>query len=336
MIFRFAPILALVPLVAACADLTGGAPGAAGYADPAVVIGAGAPGGTYGRIGQAICDAVASRQPTADCRLVASEGSVENLHALQQGSVGFALTQADTAMAAQLGVGPFKAFGPNRSLRSVLALGIEPLAIVVRANSGISAFAELRGKRLDLGPDGSGTELTMRGLILSHDWTMGRDIRPVEVPAGVAADALCSDRVDAVAFIGAQPNPAVEGAASACPVRLVAVGGPVIGAVVVGYPTIDRATIPAGTYSWQEGAVPTVGLQMLLATTDRQPDATVRAVVEGVAGDLDRFKRAHPSLRRVTAKSVLVENDVLPVHPAAADAGMLAGTVARDELMLAK
>ncbi len=332
---RLVPALVLVPLVAACADLAGG-PAMETISAPGMVIGAGAPGGTYGRIGTAICDAVATRQPAMPCRLVASEGSVENLQALHQGSVGFALTQSDTAAAAQLGVGPFRSIGPDRSLRSVLALGIEPLAVVVRADSGITTFGELKGKRIDPGPDGSGTELTVRGLILSHGWTPGRDIRTVPVPGGAAADALCSGRVDAVAFIGPQPDPAVEAAASACSVRLLPVGGPVIEAVVVGYPIIERETIAAGTYSWQEHAVPTVGLQMLLATTEQQPAAAVRAVVEGVAADLDRFRRAHPSLRRVTPRSMLVENDVLPVHSAAVEAGTMAGIVSRDELMLPK
>ena len=109
-----------------------------------------------------------------------------------------------------------------------------------------------------------------------------------------------------------------------------------IRAVVVGYPTIDRETIPAGTYAWQMEPVRTVGLQTLLATTEREPDATVRAVVEGVRADIARLRRTHPSLARITPKSVLVENDVLPLHPAAAASGIDAGTVTRDELLLAK
>ena len=337
MLVRFAPLIALASLAAACADTAGSGPGPLGAgAMPRITIGAGGPGGTYERIGAAICDAVTATPASLPCQLVASEGSVENLRWLQQGSVSFALTQADTALAAELGVGPFKDKGPDRGLRSVLALGIEPLAVVVRADSDIAGFAGLKGKRIDPGAEGSGTELTMRGLMLSHGWTIGRDVRTVAVPAGAYADALCSGRVDAVAFIGPQPNPAVESAASACPVRLLSVAGPVIKAVTVGYPTIDHETIPAGTYSWQDAPVETVGLQMLLATTEGQDNASVRAVVDGVRGDLARFKRAHASLRRITPKSMLVENDVLRLHPAAAEAGTTAGVVTRDELFLPK
>ncbi|BBK38438.1 C4-dicarboxylate ABC transporter substrate-binding protein [Allostella sp. ATCC 35155] len=334
MILRFAPLLALASL-AACADLAGG-PTTGGSPVPVVTIGAGSPGGLYERIGKALCDAVAAGPAAAPCTVVASDGSVENLQALQHGTIGFALTQADTALAAQLGVGPFREKGPDRSLRSALALGIEPLAVVVKADSPIAGFADLKGRRIDPGPEGSGTELTMRGLMLSHGWTIGRDVRIASVAPGAAADALCSGRVDAVAFIGAQPNPAVETAAAACPVRLLSVSGPVIGAVVVGYPTIDRETIPAGTYPWLTQPVRTVGLQMLLATTERQADASVRAVVDGVRGDIAGLRRTHPALARITAKSVLVENDVLPLHPAAAASGVEAGVVTREELLLPK
>ncbi|WP_374444395.1 TAXI family TRAP transporter solute-binding subunit [Stella sp.] len=336
MILRFVPLLALAPLVAACADPADGGATLGGSPVPTISIGAGSPGGLYERVGTAICAAVAAGPAAAPCAVVASDGSVENLQALQRGAAGFALTQADTALAAQLGVGPFREKGPDRSLRSVLALGIEPLAVVVRADAPIAEFAELRGKRIDPGAEGSGTELTMRGLMLSHGWTIGRDVRTVTVPPGAAADALCSGRVDAVAFVGAQPNPAVETAAALCPVRLLSVAGPVIRAVVVGYPTIDGETIPAGTYAWQTQPVRTVGLQTLLATTDREPDATVRAVVEGVRADIAALRRAHPSLARITPKSVLVENDILPLHAAAAASGIEAGTVTRDELLLAK
>ncbi|ROP83841.1 hypothetical protein EDC65_4490 [Stella humosa] len=333
---RYVPFLALASLVSACADMPGAGP-VTGNAPAAVVtIGAGVPGGTYDRIGSAICEAVAAGPAALPCTLVASEGSVENLLALQRGSAGFALTQADTALAAQLGVGPFKDKGPDRSLRSVLALGVEPLTVVVRADSAIAGFADLKGKRIDPGVEGSGTELTMRGLMLSHGWTVGRDVRVAAIPSGTHADALCQSRIDAVAFIGAQPNPAVEAAASACPVRLLSAAGPVINAVVVGYPTIDRETIPAGTYPWQTEAVQTVGLQMLLATTERQGDATVAAVSEGLRANIDRFKRTHPSLRRITAKSLLVDNDVLPLHDAAVRSATAAGVVTRDELFLPK
>lgn len=335
MILRFAPLLALAPLVAACADMAMDGPTTGGSPVPAITIGAGTPGGLYERVGSAIC-AAAQGQTAAPCSLVASDGSVENLRALQNGTAGFGLTQADTALAAQLGVGPFRDKGPDRSLRSVLALGIEPLAVVVKADAPITGFADLKGKRIDPGAEGSGTELTMRGLMLSHGWTIGRDVRTVTVPPGAAGDALCNGRVDAVAFIGAQPNPAVDATAANCPVRLLSVAGPVIRAVIVGYPTIDRETIPAGTYPWLNEPVQTVGLQMLLATTERQPDRTVRAIVDGVRADIANIRRTHPSLARVSPKTVLVENDVLPLHPAAAAAGVEAGVVTRDELLLPK
>ncbi|MCC7274037.1 MAG: TAXI family TRAP transporter solute-binding subunit [Alphaproteobacteria bacterium] len=334
--FRSVAALAFASLVGACAlpATNGGSPPA--VTPTVVTIASGAPGGVYQRIGTALCDALGAQNPPVGCATVATDGSVDNLRALAAGAVGFGLTQADTALAAQLGVGPFYGAGPNRALRSVLALGIEPLAIVVRADSGIARFADLKGRRIDPGASGSGTEITMRGLIASHGWTVGRDVTLIAIAAGGHAEALCAGRVDAIALIGAQPNPAVETAAAGCPAALVSVAGPVIDAVVVGYPTIDKETIAGGTYPWLTTPVATVGLQTILATTEGQPDDAVRAVAAAAAADPARLRRAHLSLRRVTAKSMLVENDVLPLHPAAAAYGEAAAIVAREELLLAK
>ncbi|MGE0716941.1 MAG: TAXI family TRAP transporter solute-binding subunit [Alphaproteobacteria bacterium] len=342
MTLRLAAALAITASLAACAMVDTGETGAAAPAaqamsgGPPFVLAAGAPGGVYERIGAAVCEAAGRAQPPRDCTATRTEGSVDNLKALRAGGAGFALTQTDTALAAQLGVGPFYAAGPNRSLRSVAALGIEPLAIVVKADSGIARFTDLKGKRLDPGAPGSGTEITMRGLIASHGWTIGRDVSVAAVPPAGHADALCGGRVDALAFIGAQPNPAVQAVALGCSVTLIAVAGPIVDAVVVGYPSIDKTTIAAGTYPWLTDAVPSVGLQTVLATTEAQPDESVMALLGAVAGDLERFRRAHPSLRRVTPRSMLIENDVLPLHPAAAAWGEATGAARREELFLPK
>jgi TRAP-type uncharacterized transport system substrate-binding protein len=98
----------------------------------------------------------------------------------------------------------------NDKIVYVTKLFDEEMHLLVRANSGITAIGELKGRTVSLGEPGSGTQL------LGHDVfdRLGIAVREVNLAAADAIARLKAGEVDAVVLLGARPVPALVGAAS--------------------------------------------------------------------------------------------------------------------------
>ena len=82
-------------------------------------------------------------------------GSRENMKLLHAGKVGLALTVADVAWDAAQGT--LKEFPEKVAVRTLLWTYAAYLHIVTLEGSGIRAVADLRGKRVSMGPAGGGS-----------------------------------------------------------------------------------------------------------------------------------------------------------------------------------
>src|SRR5690349_13673416 len=150
------------------------APGAADRGDrrtAPIVVATGTPNGVYHQFGRALADAAADGPgPT---RTLATARSVENLRLLAEGRAAFAFTTLDVAVAAYTGQAPFPAAVP---VRAVARLYDDFLHLVTPAESRVHAVADLRGLRVSVGSNGSGTALIADRIITSSGLRPDRDI----------------------------------------------------------------------------------------------------------------------------------------------------------------
>jgi uncharacterized protein len=77
-------------------------------------------------------------------------------------------------------------------LRSVLPLHSELVTIVARAE--IHQLADLSGKRINGGPEGSGSRSSWDGIQAALGWTQAQAPRIVDMSTDEIGDALCSAR----------------------------------------------------------------------------------------------------------------------------------------------
>jgi TRAP transporter TAXI family solute receptor len=118
--------------------------------------------GTYMRIGLDLAKHVASSQGIA-LQVLPSKGSIENVQRLRhEPGVRLALVQSDVYRAyTDLMLSGNAAAGQLiRPLRVVLPLYDEEIHVVVRADSSLKNLRDIRGKRVNIGPIGSGTAMT--------------------------------------------------------------------------------------------------------------------------------------------------------------------------------
>jgi len=286
-----------------------------------VTLASGVPGGIYHPVGNALCRIfnlnLAGDGATRPCVAVNSDGSVANVRRLDSGETTFALSQTDVAYAAFHGVGPFVATGPDRKLRLAIGLYPEAFTVLARADSGIVAFQDLRGKRVGIGKNGSGSSFTLDVVLGAYGWTMSDHERMLELGPAEQNQALCGDRIDAIMFDAGHPNGLIQEATTGCQARLARVAGPPIDRLLATHPYYIATVIPGGMYAGNPDDVTTIGTRAVLLTSIEQPDAVVYAMVKAVFDNFADFRRLHPALASLAIKDMVPSAAVVPIHPGA-------------------
>ena len=283
-----------------------------------VVFGTGGVTGVYFPVGGAICRRVnAERQDHGiHCSVEATNGSVENVKRISEGSLDFGIVQTDVQSYAYSGEGPFEGAAFNK-LRALFSLHSEPLTVVARADSGIQSLADLKGKSINIGSVGSGVMATFAGLMEKLGWTIEDFEETTQHSSREHAAALCGGEVDAIFFTVGHPNASIAEALQACDTHLVPIEGAAVDALVADRPYYAKVTIRAGTYAGQDKDVQTFGVAAVAVTSADQDEEAVYTVVKSVFSDLERFTEQHEALRDLNEQAMRREGIAIPLHPGA-------------------
>jgi uncharacterized protein len=286
-------------------------------------LGTGPTNGVYYPVGEAICMIVNEdlRSSGVRCSSETTPGSVYNIDALRSGELEFALVQSDVAFAAYNGEGPF-AGAPFRDLRSVLPLHTELVTVVARPD--IHQLADLRGKRINVGPEGSGSRSTWEGIQTALGWTQEQAPRIVDMSTDEISSALCSGSIDAVLLVLGHPSPRIRAMLDACGLNLLAVDGPAIDALVAAKPYFTKGEIPGGPYGLSAG-VPSFGVTAILMTNAGMGARVAAEFAKSLTSQIDALKKRHPVLESLTSQTIPPEKLPAPLHPAAAQASAALG-----------
>ncbi len=224
-------------------------------------IATGAAAGTYFPIGAIIASAISAAPDaplTCDADtacgvpgLIAvaqsTRGSVENIALLQSGAAESAFAQSDVSYWAFHATGLFRDQEPVRSLRAIAGLYPETVQIAVRRDSDIHTLAGLRGKRVSVGPRGSGTLVDAR--ILLEYFGLGiDDYASFYLQPGQAADQVLDGRLDAFFIIAGFPSEAILQLARTTPLRLLPIRYEDVEAMNRNHPFFIPDLIPADAY----------------------------------------------------------------------------------------
>jgi TRAP transporter TAXI family solute receptor len=275
--------------------------------------------GVYFPVGGAICAMVnrAGSQYGLRCEVESTDGSLDNLQALRSGRENLAIVQSDWQYYAFKGLGPFKQQGPFLQLRALFVVHGEPLTLVVRRNAGIASLADLKGKRVNVGPKGTGQRVLADGLIQALGWKDHDFASLVAIDANLQTKALCDGQIDAFLMPMSHPNGAVEEAAMRCGALLVSVSGPAVDHLLADRPYLARDEIPGGTYTGNPTAVMGIGPRATVLASTAMPDEVAYDIVKAVFDNIDAFRAMHPALATLTAVEMIGPGNTAPLHDGA-------------------
>lgn len=286
-----------------------------------VTIGTGGVTGVYYPAGGAICRLLnqGRKEHGIRCSVESTGGSVYNINTIRAGELDFGVAQSDWQYHAYHGSSVFADAGPFEDLRAVFSMHPEPMTLVVRSDAGIDSYADLKGKRVNIGNPGSGARATVDVMLKESGIDPQKDFSvAAELAAAEQAGALCDNKVDAIFFSVGHPSGTIKEATTACDSKLVDITGPGIEKMVDENAFYSWATIPGGMYRGTDSDVKTFGVRATLVTSAKVPDEAVYELVKSVFENFDSFKKLHPAFANLTKEEMVSASLSAPLHPGAA------------------
>jgi len=285
-----------------------------------ITIGTGGVTGVYYPTGGSICRLVnkGRKMHGIRCTVESTGGSVYNINTIRAGELDMGVAQSDWQFHAYHGSSRFEEQGPFKELRAVFSVHPEPFTVVARADSGITGFADLKGKRVNIGNPGSGQRGTMEVVMEAVGWSKDDFALASELKSAEQSQALCDNKIDAMVFTVGHPSGSIQEATTSCDSVIVSVTGEAIDKLVNDNPYYRHATIPGGMYRGNADDVQTFGVGATFVTSTRVPVDTVYNVVKAVFEDFDQFKKLHPAFGVLQKEQMVKDGLSAPLHDGAA------------------
>jgi TRAP transporter TAXI family solute receptor len=195
-----------------------------------IVMAAGPDSGVYYYYARAYRDRLA--RDGIDVTLQVTRGSLDNIRLLMEGRADVGFVQSGTSAGLD---------APG--LRSLASLYFEPVWLFVRDDLALKRLADLKGRRVAIGQEGSGTRPV--ALQLLADNGLGpRDVAAEALGDEDAARALREGRLDAAFFVMAARAAAVRDLLTASGIRLFAIDR--IAAYGLQHRFLSRLVLPEG------------------------------------------------------------------------------------------
>jgi TRAP transporter TAXI family solute receptor len=294
------------------------------------VIATGPTGGTYFPIGEAIAGIVSHPPGVYRCErpgvcgptgLIASvrtsQGAAANVLAVNAHTVDAALAQSDVVAEAVAGRGLFRRNGSQTHLRILASLYPEEVHLVALKSAHIRSLKDLRRKRVSVGPEMSGTMVTVRTILAAVHLPLSQ-MRADHAGPDSAAEKLAKGQIDALFFVGGAPVPLVRELLQGGRAVLVPIAAQARTALLKRAHMLNAATIPPGVYP-NTGKVETVGVRAVLIANDSIPDSVAYGVVRALFNSANRNTLAgsHRSAQAIGIDTAASDAPA-PLHPGAA------------------
>jgi uncharacterized protein len=182
---------------------------AAGHAQDKkrISIGTGGTGGVYYPLGGGLAAAISKYVPGVEATAEVTAGSVANMQLIGTGKSELAFTMADTAWDAYNGLDKFK--DKKVGLRTLAVFYPNRMHVVTVEGSGVTKFADLKGKRVSTGAPVSGTEV-MANRLLDALGIGPNDFTRERLSVAESVNALKDGKIDAFFWVGGVPTAALS------------------------------------------------------------------------------------------------------------------------------
>lgn len=246
--------------------------------------------GTFYSQGSAL-KTIFERQPElAPVELVESKSaSTENAGRLEADDIEFGFMASNWIGRARNGEAPF---GKPIDLAMAAPMNAGPLFLIVRAESPIRTFSDLRARRIAVGPRTSGMVQHAHCIFGALGMSFS-DFEPIYLDFAAGAEALAAGDVDAQLQCPI-PNAVMTNLAGRVGLRILPYERDELEKVMQAVPYYRRTVMRKGAIRGLDADSPQVAVVNVLVSHRRVPEATVCAAVEAIVASWDELGRLNP------------------------------------------
>ncbi len=276
-----------------------------------VTIATGGASGPYNIIGTSLAE-IYAKTFGVNAKTQTTGASVENVNLLTQGKVDMVLALSDVVTNAVEGTEDFKE--PITNIQQVAVLYPNVIQIVASEKSGIKNIEDLKGKRIAVGDQGSGTEVNARTLLEGFGITYD-DVKVDYLGFADAADAMKAGKIEAAFFSSGLPNSSLLELEQGIKLQLVTINQDKLKQIIENKPYFKTFEIPAGTYG-NDAAIPTTAVMNALLIRSDISEEDGYKLTKALFENLDGLKNAHQAANDISLETAQ-EGMVAPIHPGA-------------------
>ena len=270
-------------------------------------------GGIFYPLGSALAMIIAAKIPGTKPSVQSTRGSVENLNLMEQGKGEVAFVQGDALAFAWAGNTEAGFKGKLDKVRGIASLYPSYVQLIAIRESGIRTFNDLKGKRLSVGAERSGTELTNRTLFKAAGMTYQDLAKIAYRPFEETVDMMKNRELDATLQTAGLNVPVIRELADSFPIVVVEIPPSIVDKIGAPY---QRAVIPKGTYRGQDADVQAAGLPNFLITRADMSRELVYSITKALFESSAQLAAAHPAAAGINIRQALSGMPV-PLHPGA-------------------
>ena len=247
-----------------------------------------------------------------------TKGSVANIRGVLRDTYQIGVAQSDRQYQAVNGMAEWDN-KPEPGLRAICGLYPESVTLVATVESGITSIADLAGKRVNIGNEGSDHRGNAVDVLTAFAIDPQTDIRAESIKAAEAPRMLQDGRIDAFFYTVGHPAAAIEeSTAGSRKIRLVPLEGKPVEELLAERPYYSSSDIPAAFYPNAEGTedVTTMGVSATLVCSSELPEEAVYQITKMLFENLDDFKSRHNAFG-VLEPNMMLKGLSAPLHAGA-------------------
>lgn len=278
-----------------------------------VMLGTAPVGGAFNQVGNSIATVIESNKGDLDWKVQsqATKGSKENIRALDKGEIQLGMSNSAISYHAVRGS---ESWDKEYKIRAVVTLAPNVGLFITKKSSGIKTMADLKGKRVTVGPAGAGMEMFLSPLLAEHGVNFsvdGKDdeITPLNQNYSGSVQLLGDDDADAAFVGGAIPTAAVSQACASHDIHFVTYNDAAKASLIEKYDFFSPVTIPATkndkkTYEDLEEDFPALNVgSMQLITHADVDEELVYGLTKKIWENRKAIAQQHPAGNAINEKN---------------------------------
>ncbi|QHE52802.1 TAXI family TRAP transporter solute-binding subunit [Pontibacillus sp. HMF3514] len=279
-------------------------------------LGTGSTGGTYYPLGTEMSTILNKNVDEKDFNVsaVSTGASVDNISRIGRGELQLGMTVHIPAQNAQAGKGEFDGIKVE-NFGFMGQIYPEIMQVITLESTGVESIADLKGKKVAIGPPGSGTQAAAKAILAAHGLKDG-DYKAYEEGFGDAKKKLQDGQIDATfGFLGLPASSINELHAQTKDVKFLEIKGDALKKIQENtkYKPLE---ISADSYEWLEKPAHTItAYAILVGSTDQVSKELGYKITKALYEHADEI--SHSQAKYISKENALKGSEDLKMHPGA-------------------